>query len=607
MINTLTENGWNHMANVNADLFELHRFIEKKTGFVIQDTGHSKLNRSIVKRMAASGQNSLNAYLKMLDNSSFSELELPKLMSSVFNHHTYFMRDISQLTCFIQDCLPEYLYQKGSNHTLRIWSAGCSTGEEPYSLAILLHDALQDTKQFSILASDIDQASINAAITGWYDKSLGQRIPNTYLNRYFTEYDGGLSVKKSLKDMITFKNINLLDQRHIEEIGTFDFIFCRNVLFYFEGENQKSVMSSLYSVLNDGGFLFLSTSERPSALSSSLKLRKFDSHYAYQKGPQITLTSELKKLTVDPEYKALEIARFQSICFKKDQISHPSGKRASMPGSPVFKRQELIDISLLVKERSGILLSRSHYETMKKVLLQRMIATRSFSSSKYLELLFYQNDSLELSHFIHLLLSEETEFFHDFQQLEYFAEICLPIIEKQKMSKGEKRVRVWVVGCSSGKEAYTLAMIMEAMLADNSGFDYQISASGYDLISLQAAAEGQFNAFESGSIPVEYLEDYFNRTESGYQITDSIRKKVFFEHLNFTDDDNFSKRPRYDIIFCRNILQFLARDVQVKTLNFFHRALNSQGYLFLDSDFHLNNGSADLSLEQVGSAYRRYF
>ena len=168
---------------------------------------------------------------------------------------------------------------------IRIWSAGCSSGEEPYSIAILLQEGgYFDRGAFEIFASDINQQVLAKARRGHYRESAFRATTPALREKYFThEADGSWRVTDEVRNRISFGRMNLYDQARVSLLGHLDVIFCRNVIIYFDDASKKHVVSSFYNRLTDGGYLLLGHSESLISLSTQFKLRHLKNDMVYQR------------------------------------------------------------------------------------------------------------------------------------------------------------------------------------------------------------------------------------------------------------------------------------------------------------------------------------
>ncbi len=213
--------------------------------------------------------------------------ELNSVVEVLTNNETYFFREQSQLKAFSEEILPEILQgkQRQNKKELNIWSAGCSTGEEPYTIAVLiLEKGIQNRLKVEILGTDISQRVLKNARLGVYSKSSFRSTDEKYLNRYFEKMEGErFRIKDEVKSLVTFGHLNLMDIGRIKLLKTMDVIFCRNVLMYFDINARKKVIESFYDRLVPGGFLLLGHAESLMNLSTVFKLRHLKNDLVYQK------------------------------------------------------------------------------------------------------------------------------------------------------------------------------------------------------------------------------------------------------------------------------------------------------------------------------------
>ncbi|WP_318507782.1 protein-glutamate O-methyltransferase CheR [Bacillus sp. T3] len=184
--------------------------------------------------------------------------EWDSLVELLTINETYFYREENQLNECCSVILPTI--KKRINRPIRIWSAACSSGEEPYTLAMLIHETgLFLPGAVEIIATDIDIKVLEKAKKGWYHQGSFsfRRIPAHLLKKYFSEADGGYQISPSIKRMVKFQQLNLLDEEMVASISEVDVIFCRNVLIYFDQEVTNTVISSMNRNLVSGGYLFL--------------------------------------------------------------------------------------------------------------------------------------------------------------------------------------------------------------------------------------------------------------------------------------------------------------------------------------------------------------
>jgi len=195
--------------------------------------------------------------------------DLDTLINRVTTNHTYFMRENSHFEFFQNVILPE-IERSCKSRSPGIWCAASSTGEEPYTMSIILMEYFSNKPQkwdTRILASDISKKVLNIAMKGTYSEESLQKMPDTWKRKYFTKSDKGYTVIKQLRDNVIFREFNLMDPIHFKM--KFDCIFCRNVMIYFDQDTKDALVRRLYDALNPGGFLLIGHSETLSKASSS--------------------------------------------------------------------------------------------------------------------------------------------------------------------------------------------------------------------------------------------------------------------------------------------------------------------------------------------------
>lgn len=194
------------------------------------------------------------------------------VVDAMTTNETLFFRDDKPFKYFRDNLLPDILKARLEKKTLRIWSAACSTGQEPYSIAMILKDILPNADQWriDILATDISPTVLDQAKNGKFSQFEIQRgLPIQLVMKYFQQDGTSWFIKEPIRSMIRFENFNLLDT--MEKFGTFDIIFCRNVLIYFDEATKKRVLDNLGRRLEPDGYLFLGASETILGLCPALK------------------------------------------------------------------------------------------------------------------------------------------------------------------------------------------------------------------------------------------------------------------------------------------------------------------------------------------------
>ena len=244
----------------DKDFDRMVQFIQKNYGIDL-----SKKRQFIISRLSHSlkvqGFHDFSEFLeRLMSQRDPADLEL--VINKLTTNYTYFMREKEHFAFLQSRILPELAQRHQKDKSLAIWSAGCSSGEEPYTLSIYLkeffgsHAAAWDTR---LLATDISMQALTKARAGIYEKPAD--IPATWLRRYFTANpaDGTYTVSKVLKDNVVFRTFNLMEP--ISFRRKFDVIFCRNVMIYFNQATRDALVRRFYDALVPGGYLFISHSE----------------------------------------------------------------------------------------------------------------------------------------------------------------------------------------------------------------------------------------------------------------------------------------------------------------------------------------------------------
>lgn len=243
----------------------------------------SSLEMKISKRLQELNQMPLWNYISLLEE---SKTEWDHLIELLTINETYFYREDKQLSVFQNSILPE-LYNENRTKQIKVWSAACSTGEEPYSLAMTTLDlGFIRPEQIAILATDINKKVLQTAKRGEYAKrSLSfRRIPESWLNTYFHHGLDEFQIRENVRRMVSFKSVNLLDENSMALEQDYDVIFCRNVLIYFDALTIKKVASSFYRSLKKGGVLFLGHAENISNMGLGFETINTNGTFYYRKG-----------------------------------------------------------------------------------------------------------------------------------------------------------------------------------------------------------------------------------------------------------------------------------------------------------------------------------
>jgi len=266
-----------------GDFHVIRDFVHEKTGIFLKDQKAYFLESRLERRFKEIGCEDAREYYRLLKYDT-SRRELDALIEILTINETYFFRDIKQLLAFSREALPCVVERKlaEGNKSITIWSAGCSTGDEPYTLAMLASEVMKKIN-IRIIATDINAGLVQFAKEGIYSGRALKNIPPHYLRRYFTPREDGYEVAAEIKGMTEYMALNLVDKTRMSLLSGLDFIFCRNVLIYFSHPVAKQVISRFYDSLNNGGYLFMGAAESMHLFSGSFTPVKFRKLVGYRK------------------------------------------------------------------------------------------------------------------------------------------------------------------------------------------------------------------------------------------------------------------------------------------------------------------------------------
>jgi len=267
------------------DFLKFREFFYRKTGIRFEKNKRYFVDKRLLERMAVSGFDIFADYFNRVRFQA-SGSELQALVNSMTVNETYFYREDYQLKCLALSILPEIAASFSRGDAIKIWSIPCSTGEEPYSIALFLLEYWKDVDDFDveIVASDIDTAVIQKARLGIYDERALQHVSAETIKKYMTRTnDGRHQVVSAIRDSIKFSQVNILDPNVSGRHEGFHVVFCRNLLIYFDDLSRREAAEAIFASLAPGGFVCLGHSESMSRISSLFDVRKFPEAIVYQK------------------------------------------------------------------------------------------------------------------------------------------------------------------------------------------------------------------------------------------------------------------------------------------------------------------------------------
>lgn len=280
-----SEGGASHAVHIAPeDVQRFCEFLYRRTGMSFAEGKRYFIDRRLEDRIAATGSSSFQAYFSLLRADADHEIE--HLINSFTVNETYFYREEHQLRCMSSSLLDVIAGRKKPGDTLRIWSIPCSTGEEPYSIALWLMENWPqvDSYNIEIVGSDIDTRALKAAAEGVYGDRALMRLSPDLIGRYFRSVAAGShQIDEGLRNSIEFTRANLVDSKDMALYRDFDLIFCRNVLIYFDDASRRQAAENLYDCLRPGGYICLGHSESMSRISPLFRVIRFPDAIVYQR------------------------------------------------------------------------------------------------------------------------------------------------------------------------------------------------------------------------------------------------------------------------------------------------------------------------------------
>ncbi|GAB4190573.1 MAG: hypothetical protein Fur006_32750 [Coleofasciculaceae cyanobacterium] len=304
------------MLNIDSFSAEIKQafiqLIAKHTGLEIREREQSALCQKLVVRMNIVKLNCPETYYQLLDSNTLnSEREWTELILDLTNLESYFFRDKDLFNLLRNTLLPELIQRKQYNKTLRICSAGCSTGEEPYSLAILLKELIPDLEQWNlmILGVDINSSALQRAKIGIYRPWSFRNVDIEIKQRYFQLINNQYHIDSQIKDMLTFQSLNLvkdLFMRPKSELRDMDLILCRNVFIYFEPSAIDKVLNKFHQALQPLGYLIAGHAELHGQNLSQFQTKVFPEALIYQRHANNFIDLPLVYLPNDKTYLSVD-------------------------------------------------------------------------------------------------------------------------------------------------------------------------------------------------------------------------------------------------------------------------------------------------------------
>jgi chemotaxis protein methyltransferase CheR len=333
----------------SVDLLPFQALVQQRSGLQVETLAESSLMVAVQKRMSATQTKSSSAYYTHLlaDDAEFDEL-----VSLLTINETYFYREPQQLELLTELFLPTLLARLGDSppRPLRILSAGCSTGEEPYSIAIAVREKFGESagRLVSISAGDIDQHALQRARQAYFPEYSFRATPREWRERYFThEGRRGYRLDETICAMVEFHPLNLLDGDLSERLADFDVIFFRNVSIYFDAPSRERILRTLHAAMRETGYLLLGTAETLANDVGVFQLREDRRGFYFVKGdarpaPQPSLKREPRSRLAQPAKKPLPVAPARPA---------PAARRSPQAPPPIVSAEQIDAVRAQIRAR----------------------------------------------------------------------------------------------------------------------------------------------------------------------------------------------------------------------------------------------------------------
>lgn len=270
----------------DAQFTKLRKVIYDRSGIHFQDTKKYVLESRLGRRLQELEFNSYDEYITFLTVGPYRDDEFQEMFNRITINETSFFRNEPQLEVFEKQILPDLLEKRASSKRLRIWSAACSTGEEPYTIAMMLHRTLGlrlSDWRIEILGTDISEKALNLAMKGEYTNYSIRTTSPLVVDRYFSKAGPLFTIDPTIRSMVNFERHNLKDRMAAKRHGVWDVIFCRNVLIYFDKAMKEQVIGTFAEQLAPDGTLFIGHSESLRDLSCPFQPLAIPQGFCYRK------------------------------------------------------------------------------------------------------------------------------------------------------------------------------------------------------------------------------------------------------------------------------------------------------------------------------------
>ena len=259
---TQSEADKTHLVMSVETFNRLREFIYEQTGITFQENQKYLLESRLLQRLKEHKLTSYQDYYTFLRFDTYRDKELTAFYELITTNETYFYRDLPQLETFMRTIVPAVMDANKDTKQIRIWSAACSTGDEPYTMAIMLLEHLPLANwNIEILGTDISDVVLTHARTALYGAHTLRHVPPALKRKYFIEQKGQFALTPAVKARVKFTNLNLYDRPRLKLVRSIDVLFCRNCLIYFDDKAKCQIVTDLHAALKPNGYLVIGFSE----------------------------------------------------------------------------------------------------------------------------------------------------------------------------------------------------------------------------------------------------------------------------------------------------------------------------------------------------------
>ena len=279
----------NKRSELTDEMFgRLRTFVYQKTGIYFQDNKRYLLESRISRRLIALKLPGYPAYYDLLVRGGINN-ELKALVNAITINETFFFRNQPKFDLLEKELIPDIVARRAreGRKAVRIWSAACSTGDEPYTIALIAKERLQHKfpgMRFEIVGTDINTEVLDKAQAGIYGEYGVRNVPPVMMRKYFKEDGVRFRLSPEICRMVKYHHVNLSDRAAMARMRGVDIVLCANVLIYFDTQAKQRVVASIYNNLNAGGYLLVGFSETLYGVTQSFQPVRFDKIIAYKKG-----------------------------------------------------------------------------------------------------------------------------------------------------------------------------------------------------------------------------------------------------------------------------------------------------------------------------------